>query len=51
MKITATAFLRAHVQSRSGMTTRLPDFLALMKPRVMLLAVFTAFVGMMIAPG
>ena len=35
---------------RSGSTTRLPDFVALMKPRVMLLAVFTAFVGMMIAP-
>jgi protoheme IX farnesyltransferase len=30
--------------------TRLPDFLALMKPRVMLLAVFTAFGGLMIAP-
>jgi protoheme IX farnesyltransferase len=29
---------------------RAPDFLALMKPRVMFLAVFTAFVGMMIAP-
>jgi protoheme IX farnesyltransferase len=27
-----------------------PDFLALMKPRVMLLAVFTAFAGLMIAP-
>src|ERR1700683_3514577 len=30
--------------------TRVLDFVALMKPRVMLLAVFTAFVGMMIAP-
>src|ERR1700693_1661845 len=29
--------------------TRVPDFVALMKPRVMFLAVFTAFVGMMIA--
>jgi protoheme IX farnesyltransferase len=27
-----------------------PDFVALMKPRVMFLAVFTAFVGMMLAP-
>jgi heme o synthase len=31
--------------------SRLSDFLALMKPRVMLLAVFTALVGMMVAPG
>ena len=31
--------------------TRLPDFVTLMKPRVMLLAVFTEFVGMVIAPG
>jgi protoheme IX farnesyltransferase len=30
---------------------RLPDFVALMKPRVMALAVFTALVGSMIAPG
>src|ERR1700719_2549690 len=30
---------------------RLPDFVALMKPRVMVLAVFTALVGSMIAPG
>jgi protoheme IX farnesyltransferase len=51
MKITATSFLRAHVQSRSGMATRVSDFLALMKPSVMFLAVFTAFVGMIIAPG
>ena len=27
------------------------DFVALMKPRVMSLVVFTAFVGMMVAPG
>ena len=31
--------------------TRLPDFVTLMKPRVMLLAVFTALVGLVIAPG
>jgi heme o synthase len=30
---------------------RLPDFVALMKARVMVLAVFTAVVGLMIAPG
>src|SRR3984885_8726490 len=29
---------------------RVPDFVALMKPRVMVLAVFTALVGSMIAP-
>jgi heme o synthase len=31
--------------------TPLADFIALMKPRVMLLAIFTAFVGLVIAPG
>jgi heme o synthase len=50
MKITAPSLLRPQVGSRSGSRTRVADFLALMKPRVMLLAVFTAFVGMMIAP-
>jgi protoheme IX farnesyltransferase len=30
---------------------RVPDFVTLMKPRVMALAVFTALVGLMIAPG
>jgi heme o synthase len=30
---------------------RAPDFVTLMKPRVMVLAVFTALVGLMIAPG
>jgi protoheme IX farnesyltransferase len=29
---------------------RAPDFFALMKPRVMFLAVFTTFVGMISAP-
>src|SRR5271165_6206420 len=50
MKITAISLSRPQVLSRSGSATRMPDFLALMKPRVMFLAVFTAFVGMMIAP-
>jgi protoheme IX farnesyltransferase len=50
MKSTATSLPRPRVLPRSGLTTRVPDFLALMKPRVMFLAVFTAFVGMMIAP-
>jgi protoheme IX farnesyltransferase len=31
--------------------SRLADLIALMKPRVMVLAVFTAFVGLVIAPG
>ena len=34
----------------SSLAARLPHFIALMKPRVMSLAVFTAFVGMMTAP-
>src|SRR5262249_37300585 len=34
----------------SRLASRLPHFIALMKPRVMALAVFTAFVGMLIAP-
>ena len=45
--------LLSHLQlpSRPGSAARLADFVSLMKPRVMLLAVFTAFVGLMIAPG
>ena len=50
MKMTATSFVRPQLLSRSGLTTRAPDYFALMKPRVMLLAVFTAFVGMTLAP-
>ena len=33
------------------LTARLPDFVMLMKPRVMMLAVFTAVVGLVVAPG
>ena len=36
--------------SRSGLAARLPYFITLTKPRVMALAVFTAVVGLMIAP-
>src|ERR1700740_2848978 len=36
---------------RRRFAARLPGFVALMKPRVMSLAVFTAFVGLKIAPG
>src|SRR5882757_477352 len=48
-----TAFPVSHLQfpSWSGLTARVPDFIALMKPRVMALAVFTAAVGLFIAPG
>ena len=35
----------------SCLSERLSDFFSLMKPRVMSLAVFTALVGLMIAPG
>src|SRR3954469_2824657 len=51
MKTTAIAVSRLHLPSWSRLRSRLPDFVALMKPRVMVLAVFTAFVGLMIAPG
>jgi heme o synthase len=51
MKTTAIAVPRLHVSPRSRLAARLSDFVALMKPRVMMLAVFTAFVGLVIAPG
>jgi protoheme IX farnesyltransferase len=41
--------LKLSSQSRIG--ARLPDFITLMKPRVMVLAVFTAVVGLTLAPG
>jgi protoheme IX farnesyltransferase len=48
-----TAILVPSLQSmlRPRLAVRLADFIALMKPRVMALAVFTALVGMTIAPG
>jgi protoheme IX farnesyltransferase len=51
MKITAIPISRLQLPLRLPLVARLPDFLALMKPRVMLLAVFTAVVGLAIAPG
>jgi protoheme IX farnesyltransferase len=48
MKTTAIPLFQA--ASRPSLAARLADFLTLMKPRVMALAVFTALVGMMIAP-
>ena len=50
MKTTAIPILQPQLPSSSRLTTRLSEFFALMKPRVMLLAVFTALVGLMIAP-
>src|SRR5262244_4508066 len=41
----------AQAPLRSRFAARLPHFVALMKPRVMSLAVFTAFVALAIAPG
>jgi heme o synthase len=50
MKIAAFAFSRLPLTSRRSLAVRLPDFMTLMKPRVMALAIFTALVGLMIAP-
>jgi len=50
MKTTAIALSRLRETSRPNLAARLPDFIALTKPRVMALAVFTAVVGMMLAP-
>src|SRR5262245_65564593 len=47
----SSLFQTAKVPLRGRFATRLPGFVALMKPRVMSLAVFTAFVGLAIAPG
>jgi heme o synthase len=51
MKTAAIAASRLLLPAWPRLTARLPDFITLMKPRVMLLAVFTAYVGLMIAPG
>src|SRR5882672_2111939 len=51
MKTTAISVSRLQVPSSSRLAARLPDFVMLMKPRVMVLAVFTALVGLVIAPG
>src|SRR5262245_29500529 len=50
MKTTAIPFSRFPLALRPSLAARLPDFITLMKPRVMALAVFTALVGLMIAP-
>jgi 4-amino-4-deoxy-L-arabinose transferase-like glycosyltransferase len=51
MKTTVILVSRLQLPSGSRLIARVPDFVALMKPRVMVLAVFTALVGLMIAPG
>src|SRR5215472_4274826 len=51
MEIIAIPVPRLKQSAQSRISARLPDFITLMKPRVMVLAVFTAVVGLMIAPG
>ena len=51
MKTSAILVPRFPLATQSRLAARLPYFFTLMKPRVMALAVFTAFVGMMVAPG
>jgi heme o synthase len=51
MKNTAAPVLHLQLPSRIPLRVRFTDFITLMKPRVMLLAVFTALVGLVIAPG
>jgi protoheme IX farnesyltransferase len=51
MKSTAISLSRLTSPAGSQLTARLPDFVTLMKPRVMALAIFTALVGLVIAPG
>src|ERR1700691_2577633 len=50
MKTSAILIPPLPLATRPRLAARLPDFLTLMMPRVMALAVFTALVGMMIAP-
>jgi heme o synthase len=50
MNTTAIPLSRLSSTSRRRLVERLPHFVTLMKPRVMVLALFTAFVGLMIAP-
>ena len=50
MRTTAILVSDVRLASWSRLATRLPDFVTLMKPRVMALAVFTAVVGIVISP-
>ena len=51
MKFTAIAGPKLQLISWPQSMTRFFGFVSLMKPRIMLLSVFTALVGLMIAPG
>src|SRR5450755_4181568 len=51
MKTIAISATHLRPPAQYRFMARLPDFVALMKPRVMALAVFTALVGLIIAPG
>jgi protoheme IX farnesyltransferase len=51
MKTTAIAVSLPRLRPQPRLTERLADFVLLMKPRVMLLAIFPAVVGLAIAPG
>src|SRR5262245_22761597 len=50
MKTAASCLPPLQLTSVASFASRLADFITLMKPRVMALAVFTALVGLMIAP-
>jgi len=50
MKTAASHLSALQLTSVASLAARLPAFITLLKPRVMALAVFTALVGMMIAP-
>src|SRR5262245_51814334 len=50
MKTAVSRLSPLQLTSVTSLAARLPDFITLMKPRVMALAVFTALVGLMIAP-
>jgi heme o synthase len=50
MKTIANPLSGLQLASRPGLVGRLPDFITLTKPRVMMLAVFTALVGLTSAP-
>src|SRR5215468_11120598 len=50
MKTAASHLSALQLTSVASLAARLPAFITLMKPRVMALAVFTALVGLMIAP-
>jgi protoheme IX farnesyltransferase len=50
MNSIAMSISRLRLTSRSGWVERVPSFISLTKPRVMALALFAAFVGLMIAP-